>query len=162
MAISRNLLTAMAIAVTLVAGVWAWRACTETDEAKILRVIDEGRQAIEGKSLRGAMAVLAPDYHDNLGFTAQSVRPMLQRLFFSFEGLRIDVRSRSLPVIVPAGESRTATVTLAVAVSGAVQGQPVYLMGTPSAPVEVTVALTQDGRKWLISEVDGLARPPLE
>jgi len=162
MAISRHLLIAVIIIVTLVGGVWFWRACTETDGAKILRVIEEGRQAMEDKSLRGAMAVLAPDYHDNLGFTAQSVRPILQRLFFGVEGLRIEVRRRSLPVIVPSGEHRTATVTLAVAVSGAVQGQPVYLMGTPSAPVEVTVALTQDGRKWLISEVDGLARPPLE
>jgi hypothetical protein len=153
----------LGVAVVLVfAGVWLWRACTETDEAKILRLIDEGRHAIEDKSLRGAMAVLAPDYHDNLGFTAQSVRPILQRLFFGVEGLRIDVRSQSLPVMAPSGEPRTATVTLAVAVSGAVQGQPVYLMGMPSAPAEVTITLRQDGRKWLISGVAGLVRPQLE
>jgi len=86
---------------------------------------------------------------------------MLQRLFFAVEGLRIDVRSRSRPVMAPSGEPPSATVTLAVAVSGSVQGQPVYLMGTPSAPVEVTVTLTRDGRTWLISEMAGLTRAEL-
>ncbi|MBI3620845.1 MAG: hypothetical protein HY208_01455 [Nitrospirae bacterium] len=161
MAVSRRALVLIGAVMLLVGGVWLWRACTETDETKILRVIEDGRQAMEDKSLRGAMAVLAPEYHDNLGFTAQSVRPILQRLFFAVEGLRIEVRSRSLPVIA-SGEPRTAAVTLAVAVSGAVQGQPVYLMGTPSEPVEVTVAFVQQGRKWLISEVSGLMRPQLE
>jgi hypothetical protein len=159
---SRRLVASIGVVVILAATAWIWRACTETDEAKILRVIDKGRQAIEDKSLRRAMAVLAPDYHDNLGFTAQSVRPILQRLFFGVEGLRIEVLSQSLPVMAPSGEPRTATVTLAVAVSGGVQGQPVYLMGMPSAPAVVTITLRQDGRRWLISGVTGLMRPQLE
>lgn len=156
-----SVLVAMAL-VLVVGGAWVWRACTESDEVKIQRVIETGRKAIEDKSLRGVMGLLSHDYHDNLGLDAQSVRPMLQRLFFAFQGLHIDVRSQSRPVFSVSGSHRTAAVTLAVAVSGAVQGQPSYLMGTPSEPVEATVTLTQDGRTWLISEVSGLIRPQLE
>jgi hypothetical protein len=156
-----GILVAMAL-VLVVGGAWVWRTCTESDEAKIQRVIETGRNAIEDKSLRGVMGLLAHDYHDNLGLDARSVRPMLQRLFFAVEGLHIVVRSQSRPVFTVSGSHRTAAVTLAVAVSGAVQGQPSYLMGTPSEPVEATVTLTQDGRTWLISEVSGLIRPQLE
>jgi hypothetical protein len=155
--------TLIIIAVALlIGGTWLWRTCTESDEAKIQRVIETGRKAIEDKSPRGVMSLLAPDYHDNLGLNAQSVRPMLQRLFFAVQGLRIDVRSQSRPVLSVSGDHRTATVTLAVAVSGAVQGQPVYLMGTPSEPAGVTVTLTQDGRRWLISGVSGLSPPQFD
>lgn len=159
MALSRQALAVVAIAVVCAAGVWTWRACTESDEARIQHVIEAGLKAVEDKSLRGVMSLLTPDYHDNLGLNAQSVRPMLQRLFLTIQVLRIDVRSQSLPVLNLSGEHRRATVTLAVAVAGASQGQPVYLMGTPSRPVKVTVTLTQDGRTWLISEVSGLIRP---
>jgi hypothetical protein len=162
MALSRRMLAAMAMVIILVAGAWVWRACTESDEVKIQRVIEAGRNAIEDKSLRGVMGLLTRDYHDNLGLNAQSVRPMLQRLFFAFQGLHIDVKSQSRPVFNVSGSHRTAAVTLAVTVSGAVQGQPIYLMGTPSEPAEATVTLTQDGRTWLISEVSGLIHPRLE
>jgi len=150
------------VMVLVFAGVWLWRACTETDEVKIQRVIESGRQAVEDKSLRGVMAVLAPDYHDNLGSTIDTVRPTAQRLFLAVQGLHIDVRSRSEPRVAQAGDHRIATVRLAVVVSGAVQGEPFYLMGTPSEPIEVTIVLVQDGRKWLVRELSGLPRPRVE
>jgi len=162
MALSRRMLAAIAMVIILVACAWLWRACNESDEAKIQRVIESVRKAIEDKSLRGVMGLLTHDYHDNLGLNAQSVRPMLQRLFFAVQGLHINVKTQSRPVFSVSGSHRTATVSLAVAVSGAVQGQPSYLMGTPSEPVEASVTLTQDGRTWLISEVSGLIRPQLE
>ncbi len=158
MSVSRRTLVLIGAVTLLVGGVWLWRACTVDDETRIARTLKAGLAAVEDKSLRGAMAVLAPDYRDNLGFNVQSVRPILQRLFFAVEGLHIDVRSQSRPLFATADDHRTATVTLAVAVSGAVQGQPVYLMGTPSEPIEVTITLRQDGRTWLISEISGLYR----
>lgn len=162
MSVSRRTLVLIGAVTLLVGGVWFWRACTVDDETRIARTLKDGLAAVQDKSLRGTMAVLAPDYHDNLGFDMQSVRPMLQRLFFGVEGLHIDVRNQSRPLFAASGDHRTVTVTLAVAVSGSVQGQSVYLMGTPSKPVEVAVTLTQDGRRWLISEVAGLYRPQFE
>jgi ribosomal protein L31 len=162
MALSRRMLAAIALVIILVACAWWWRTSTESDEVKIQRVIETGRNAIEDKSLRGVMELLAHDYHDNLGLNEQSVRPMLQRLFFAVPGLHIDVKSQSHPVFNGSGSHRTATVTLSVVVSGSVQGQPSYLMGAPSEPADATVTLTQDDRKWLISEVSGLIRPQLE
>ena len=162
MALSRRMLAAIALVIILVACAWLWRTSTESDEVKIQRVIEAGRKAIEDKSLRGVMGLLAPDYHDNLGLNTQSVRPMLQRLFFAVPGLHIDVKSQSHPVFNDSGNHRTATVTLSVVVSGSVQGQPSYLMGTPSEPADAVVTLTKDDRTWLISEVSGLIRPQLE
>jgi len=161
MTVSRQTLAMVGVVVLLVGGAWLWRACTVDDETRITRTLHDGLAAVERKSVRGAMAVLSPAYRDNFGLDIQSVKPMLQRLFFAVEGLRIDVRSQSRPRLSPSGEEQTATVVLAVAVSGSVQGRPVYLMGTPSAPVEVTVTLTRDGRTWLISEVAGLEQAEL-
>jgi len=132
-----------------------WRACTETDEAKILRVIETGRKAIEDKSLRGVMAVLAPDYHDNLGLTATSVRPMIQRLFLGVQVLRVEIREQTLSDL-DRRSTPIAHLSLAVVVSGSVQGQPLYLMGTPNQPAHLTLTLIKDGRRWLVREVQGL------
>ena len=155
----RSVLIVVGLAAMLAGGAWLWRACTETDEAKILRVVEEGRTSIEEKSLRGVMALLAPDYQDNIGLTAQSIRPMLQRLFLGVQSIRVDVANLSGPVIGPDG---AADVSLDVAVSGSMQDQPVYLMGTPDQRARLTLTLIKDGRKWLVREVDGIRLPELE
>jgi len=162
MAIFRQLLMAIVLVVIFAAGVWFWRSCAESDETKIQRVIESARIAMQDQSLRGVMGLLAPDYHDNLGLTLDTVRPMVQRLFLAVQGLRIDVNHRSEPLVISTGERRMATVRLAVVVSGVVQGQPFYLMGTPSAPVEVTVTFVQDGRRWLVRELSGVPQPRFE
>ena len=159
MSLSRRLLLVIVAAALLVGGAWLWRACTETDEAKILRVVEEARTSIEEKSLRGVTGLLSPDYQDNLGLTAQSVRPMLQRLFLGVQSIRVDVANLSVSVIGPDG---TAGVSLDAAVSGSLQDQPVYLMGTPDQRARVTLTLIKDGRTWLVREVDGIRLPELE
>lgn len=159
MTISRRALVVAATVVAMAGGVWLWRACTETDEAKILRVVEEGRTSIEEKSLRGVMGLLAPDYQDDLGLTEQSVRPMLQRLFLGVESIRVGATILSPPEIRGDG---TANVALDVAVSGALQGQPIYLMGTPTEPARVTLILVKEGRRWLVREVQGLRLPEVE
>ena len=155
----RRVLAVIGVVVLVAGSLWFWRACTETDESKILRVVEEGRTSIEEKSLRGVMGLLSPDYQDDLGLTADSVRPMLQRLFLGVQALRVDAAAPSPPVIPGDG---TATVSLDVAVSGSLQDQPVYLMGTPSEPARVTLTLIKDGRKWLVREVRGIRLPELE
>jgi len=161
MTISRRAL-AIGLSVTLIAvGIWLWRGCTESDDAKILRVIDEGRTAIEEKSLRGVMGLLAPDYHDDLGLTIESVRPMLQRLFLGVEAIRIDLGELSPPVIQQGAVTPTAELSLAVTVSGALQGQPLYLMGTPDQRARLTLVLVKQDGDWLVSEVRGLVLPDL-
>lgn len=161
MTISRRALALIGAVVLLVGGAWLWRACTQSDEAKILRVIDEGRTALEKKSLRSVMGLLAPDYHDNLGLTIESVRPTLQRLFLGVEAIHIDIAELSPPAVETIGPTPTARVSLAVAVSGSLQGQPLYLMGTPDQRVRVTLVLTKQGRDWLVSSVEGLRLPEL-
>jgi hypothetical protein len=159
--ISRRLLTVISLVVIIAGSAWLWRGCTASDEEQIFRVVDEGRAAIEEKSLRGVMGLLAPDYHDNLGLTIQSVRPMLQRLFLGVEAIRIDFGDPATPVI-EGGSPPAARVELSVVVSGAVQGQPIYLLGTPGQRVPLTLALVKQDGDWLVSEVRGLRVPELE
>ncbi|MEW6325865.1 MAG: hypothetical protein AB1515_10830 [Nitrospirota bacterium] len=158
MTISRRALVVVIGAALLAGWVWGWRACTEIDNTKILRVIEDGREAIQDKSIRGVMGLLAPDYRDNLGLTAESVKPMLQRLFLGVEAIQIDLANLSPPAI----HDGTAEVSLDVAVSGSLQGQPIYLMGTPGKRARVTLALVRDDRRWLVREVQGLRLPELE
>jgi hypothetical protein len=161
MNLSRRVLLVIGATALLISGVWLWRGCTASDEEQILRVIDEGRTAIEEKSLRGVMKLLAPDYHDNLGLTIQSVRPMLQRLFLGVEAIRIDFGDPATPVI-EGGSPPAARVELSVVVSGAVQGQPIYLLGTPDQRVPLTLVLVKQDGDWLVSGVQGLKFPELE
>jgi len=160
MMLSRPLLTAMIIIVMLTAGAWLWRTCTESDEAKIHRLVETGKNAVEEKSLHGVISLMSPDYHDDLGLTVESVRPMLQRLFLGVQGLRVEIRDQTLSDL-SGGAEATAHLSLAVVVSGAVQGQPLYLMGTPSQPERLTLTVVKEGRHWLVREVQGLRLPEL-
>jgi len=155
MMFSRPLLTVMMIIVMLTTGAWLLRTCTESDEAKIHRLVETGKNAVEEKSLRGVISLMSPDYHDDLGLTVESVRPMLQRLFLGVQGLRVEIRDQTLSDLTGGAEA-TAHLSLAVVVSGALQGQPLYLMGTPSQPARLTLTVVKEGRHWLVREVQGL------
>jgi len=152
---------AIVAVLVLVSGAWLWRTCTESDEVKIRRMVETGRIAFEGRSLRGVTALLATDYHDNLGLTVTTIRPMIQRLFLGVGALRIEIRDERL-FDLTGGPEASAQLSLAVVVSGAMQGQPLYLMGTPTQPARLTLTVIKEGRRWLVREVQGLRQPAFD
>jgi hypothetical protein len=158
---SRSVLMAIVAVLVVVSGAWLWRACTESDEVKIQKMIETGREAIEQKSVRGVLSLLSPDYHDDLGLTVTSVRPMLQRLFLGVQGLRVKIKDQAISDLT-GGTDATAHVALGVVVSGGVQGQPIYLMGTPSQPARLTLTVVKEGRHWRVREVQGLRRVAIQ
>ena len=108
------------------------------------------------------MAVIADDYHDNLGLNREQAKLMLQRLFFGVQGLRVDLVDVAEPILDLSDVGGTATVSLSVVVSGSWQDQALYLMGLPDTPRRLTLVLKKEKRDWLVTDVTGLQVPALQ
>ena len=150
------------VAVMIIGGVMVWRSYAESDRDKIVRTIETGKEAIEEKSLRTVMGVIAEGYHDNLGLNRERAKLMLQRLFFGVQGLRVDLVDVAEPVLELSDGGGTATVSLLVVVSGGWQDQVLYLMGRPDEAKRLTLTLAKENGDWLVTKVDGLQIPSLE
>ncbi len=132
---------------------WSWLGVTE--EARILRVVDEGRRGIEARDLDRCMRQVSYHYRDEYGFTYLTAKTLLQRLFDRFEGFRVEM---DRPAVTVQGEKATATMRFRIrAVMNGMEG---YLQGTDREPVEATVRFDKERREWRIIEVSGLALPP--
>ena len=162
MLISRREIGVVIVAVMIIGGVMVWRSYAESDRDKIVRTIETGKEAIEEKSLRTVMGVIAEGYHDNLGLNREQAKLMLQRLFFGVQGLRVDLVEVAEPALELTDAGGTARVVLSVVVSGAWQDQTLYLMGLPDQPKRLTLVLKKEKRNWLVTEVTGLQVPALQ
>ena len=162
MVIPRRVLLPLAVVIVVAGGVAMWRSCAQSERDRIIAVIHEGRDAIERESVRGAMVLVSPGYHDNLGFDYEQARLMLQQFFFSVDELRVELSGLSVPAPELSDSNQRATVEIDVAVSGSWQGQALYFMGSHTQPRHLTVRLIKQDRHWLIDEISGLEIPSLE
>ncbi|MBI5379106.1 MAG: hypothetical protein HZA23_03000 [Nitrospirae bacterium] len=128
---------------------WTW--WSESEEARILRVVDEGRRGIEARDLDRCMRQVSYHYRDEYGFTYLTAKALLQRLFERFEGFRVEM---DRPTVTVQGEQATASLHLRIRAT--MSGMEGYLQGSDREPVKAVVRLVKERRAWRIVEVSGL------
>ena len=141
------------LALTGVAGGW-WYWRQDSDEERIRWAMAEGRAAIEAEDLDRVMACVSTDYRDERGWTSLIVKRLLRDAFAQFDDFRVEMSAPRIEILdrdVPKAE-----VSFDLRLSVRLAGQKGLLVGSLNEPAHVQFTLTQESRRWLVTDVKGV------
>ncbi len=145
-----------ALLVALLSGVMLAWFFWDSPERAIRILLAEGESAVEAKNIAEAMVFVSRSYHDESGLNYFAVRRVLGWTFARFQSL--DVRLYDVRVEVR-GERASASGQLQVLSQD--RGERVYLLGTPLAAEQVSIALVKETLGWKVTAVNGIDRARL-
>ncbi len=123
-----------------------------TDEARIKRVIYDGKAAIEKKDIEGVMEQVSRSYQDDYGLNKVAIYALFQRIFHQFD--EIDIRIEEIEITINENKQGRATIlTWATARTGDKTG---YIAGSSEQPWKVTFTLAKEGGKWRVIKTEGI------
>jgi hypothetical protein len=123
-----------------------------SDEARIKRVIYNGKAAIEKKDIEGVMEQVSRSYRDDYGLNKVAIYALFQRVFHEFDA--IDIRIEEMEITVGENKQGRATIlTWATARTGDKTG---YIAGSSEKPWKVTFTLVKEGSKWRVIKTEGI------
>jgi ketosteroid isomerase-like protein len=123
-----------------------------TDEARIKRVIYDGKAAIEKKDIEGVMEQVSRSYQDDYGLNKVAIYALFQRVFHQFD--EIDIRIEEIEITINENkQGRAAILTWATARTGDKTG---YIAGSSEKPWHVTFTLQKERGKWRVINTEGI------
>jgi hypothetical protein len=123
-----------------------------TDEARIKRVIYQGKAAIERKDIEGFLAQVSREYQDDLGFNKLAIMMLFQRAFKEFDAIAITVAELRIE-IDDQGRGHAFLDTWAKVRT---QDYARYLVGSPDKPCQVVFTLAKEGGTWRVIKAAGV------
>jgi hypothetical protein len=124
-----------------------------SDEARIKRVIYNGKAAIEKKDIEGVMKQVSRQYQDDYGLNKVAIYALFQRVFHQFDA--IDIRIEEIEITIGENKQGRATIlTWATARTGDTTG---YIVGSSERPCRITFTLAKEGSKWRVIKAEGIA-----
>ncbi len=124
-----------------------------TDEARIKRVIYNGKAAIEKEDIEGVMEQVSRTYQDDYGLNKVAIFALFKRVFSEFDD--INIRIEEIEITIGENKQGRATIlTWATARTGAKTG---YIAGSSEKPWRVTFTLAKEGSKWRVIKTEGIA-----
>jgi ketosteroid isomerase-like protein len=123
-----------------------------SDEARIKRVIYQGKTAIEKEDFEGALKHVSRDYQDDYGLNKMATAAILKRLYAQFDEITIHVEEIAIE-IREAGLGQAALRTWVTARWGEGIG---YIVGSAENPSRVVFTLAKEGRQWRIIKTEGV------
>lgn len=155
----RKWLSVGLLAVVVAGTAIAWRTATRgeriPDRIRIRGVLEQGRQAIMGRDLRGAMEVISHDYQDSNGLTYTTLKAAAARALESAEDYMV---AMDAPTIEMEDDSAVARTRIeAVALLGG--------MRSPAVRFDLVADFTKERclrwgvfrvTRWRITRLDGI------
>lgn len=123
-----------------------------SDEARIRRVISQGKAAIEKEDFEKALKLVSRDYQDDFGLNKLAVAALLKRLFHEFDAIEIHIEEMEVEV----REQGLGQATLLTWVTARMQDQTGFICGSTEEPCRVTFFLAKEGGRWLVTKVTGV------
>ena len=123
-----------------------------TDEARIKRVIYQGKAAVEKKDIEGVLEVVSREYQDDYGINKVAIMMLFQRAFREFDA--IDIVITELRVEIDEKQQGNAFVATWATVRA--QDKARYLVGNPDKPTQLTLTLAKEGGKWRVIKAVGV------
>jgi len=124
-----------------------------TDEARIKRVIYDGKAAIEKKDIEGVMEQVSRSYQDDYGLNKVAIFALFKRVFNEFDDINIRIEEIEI-TIMENKQGRATILTWATARAGDKTG---YIAGSSEKPWHVTFTLAKEGGKWRVIKTEGIA-----
>jgi hypothetical protein len=123
-----------------------------TDEARIKRVIYDGKAAIEKKDIEGVMEQVSRSYQDDYGLNKLAIFALFKRVFNEFDD--IDIRIEEIEItIMENKQGRARILTWATART---QDKTGYIVGSSDKPCHVTFTLIKERGKWRVIKTEGI------
>ena len=123
-----------------------------SDEARIKRVINKGRAAIEQEDFEGALTHVSREYQDDYGLNKMAIAALLKRLYAQFDDINIHVGEIYI-VIREAGLGEATLHTWVTARWGEEIG---YIVGSAENPSRGVFTLAKEGRQWRVIKTEGV------
>jgi hypothetical protein len=124
-----------------------------SDEARIKRVIYNGKAAIEKEDIEGVMEQVSRTYRDDYGLNKVAIFALFKRVFSEFDD--INIRIEEIEITINENKQGRATIlTWATARTGDETG---YIAGSSEKPWHVTFTLAKEGGKWRVIKTEGIA-----
>jgi hypothetical protein len=124
-----------------------------SDEARIKRVIYNGKAAIEKKDIEGVMGQVSRSYRDDYGLNKVAIFALFKRVFSEFDDIKIRIEEMQI-TISENKQGRATILTWATARTGNKTG---YIAGSSEKPWHVTFTLAKEGSKWRVIKTEGIA-----
>ena len=123
-----------------------------TDEARIKRVIYDGKAAIEKKDIEGVMEQVSRAYQDDYGLNKVAIYALFQRVFHQFD--EINIRIEEIEITI--NENRQGRATLLTWATARMQDKTGYIVGSSDKPCQVTFTLIKERGKWRVIKTEGI------
>ena len=124
-----------------------------TDEARIKRVIYDGKAAIEKKDIEGVMEQVSRSYQDDYGLNKVAIYALFQRVFHQFDDINIRIEEMQITI----NENKQGRATILTWATARTQDKTGYLVGSSEKPCQVTFTLAKEGGKWRVIKAEGIA-----
>jgi len=154
---TKRYLTAAVAAAAAVGVVIAWRAATREehvpDQIRIRSLLEQGRQFVMARDLRGAMSCISRDYRDSRGMTRESLRQTAAHAMQSSGDFEITMDAPEIRL-----SGRHAIARTHVEVSTIIGGLP-----TPRVSMDLEIHLSKErARRWVLFPITRLRVTALE
>ena len=123
-----------------------------TDEARIKRVIYQGKAAVEKKDIEGVLALVSRDYQDDLGLNKVAIMMLFQRAFREFDAIDINLAELRIEI----NEKQQGHAFLDTWATVRAEDKARYLVGSPEKPCRVVFTLAKEGGSWRVIKAVGV------
>ena len=153
MKISRKRATNVVILLAAVGCFFLLKHILVTDEARIKRVIYDGKAAIEKKDIEGVMEQVSRAYRDDYGLNKLAIMALFQRVFHQFDA--IDIRIEEMQITI--SENKQGRATILTWATAREQDKTGYIVGSAERPCQIIFTLAKEGGKWRVIKAEGIA-----
>jgi hypothetical protein len=153
MKISRKKAMSVVILLAAVGCFFLLKHILVTDEARIKRVIYQGKEAIEKKDIEGVMEQVSRTYQDDYGLNKVAIYALFQRVFHQFDDINIRIEEMQITI----SENKQGRATILTWATARMQDKTGYIVGSSERPCQVTFTLIKERGKWRVIKAEGIA-----
>lgn len=127
-----------------------------SEKSRILKVINEGRAAVEAEDVEKSMSHVSLQYSDDYGIKYLIVKRILIDVFKEFDGFKVLLDNIEIEV---KEDKAVASFDLRIIVT--LHNQPGYLVGSTDSPAKIMMYFIKERLKWQVIKVSGVRMPNL-
>lgn len=156
MRINKKLFYGIVILIIIIIAAIIIKFLLVSDKSRILKVINEGRAAVEAEDVEKCMSHISLQYSDDYGLKYLIVKRILIDVFKEFDGFKVLLDNIEIEV---KEDKAVASFDLRIIVT--LHNQPGYLVGSTDSPAKIKVYFVKERLKWQAIKVSGIRMPNL-
>jgi hypothetical protein len=153
MRINKKLFYGIVILIVIIIAAIIVKFLLVSEKSRILKVINEGRTAVEAEDVDKCMSYISLQYSDDYGLKYLIVKRILTDVFKEFDGFKVMLDDVEIEVNK---KEKTAVAAFDLRIIVTLHNQPGYLVGTTDSPAKIKMYFTKERLKWQVIKVSGI------